>query len=592
MKWALSIPPSQEFSRRFTAALTPLDFSRIRTALLIAPYGLPWFPEVLKVLRTVSPVPPALTLLAEEGRQGREAGLEVWAFHRSKRGRMAGGLGIFRRIARRRFDLICLFAEGSPSGNPLQAFRLALLPARHRVLCEGSRGDALFVSRWTWLGMSLRFPGAWFSHIGRLLLRALFRWLGRPLVGTVLRGLPLVWEPICWIAGRREPRSRGEIRRILFIALDNPGDVLLTTPALTALKERFPSATITVLAGEWAREILAAHPAVSEMIPYSAPWFARYVAHLPHRPIRPVRDLLGCLFNLWRGRFDLTVETRGEAAHILLAYLSGAPHRGGYALWSVIPWLRADQVGHLLTRRVPYAWDQWNLWHKVEYNLRVVRPANGFPKDPSLVLPIPSGAERSVDEFLTRHGIRKDTLLIGAHPGASRERTRWPLAHFAEVLNSLAGRWGGRVVVIGSALERPLAEGLQRLLTAPAVLAVGETSLLEAAALVRRCRLVICNNSLITHLASATETPVVTVSRAPSNFYAPYRTKGVALTKELPCMNRGMPEGCACPFSEYWCLKEVAPEEVIAAAQELLRQPVASARGSLTTAGWPVATLS
>ena len=106
----------------------------------------------------------------------------------------------------------------------------------------------------------------------------------------------------------------------------------------------------------------------------------------------------------------------------------------------------------------------------------------------------------------------------------------------------------------------------------PPILAVGQTTFLEAAALVQRCRLVICNDSVVTHLASAVKTPVVTLSRSPSNFYAPYHTPGISVTRLLPCMNRGNPDGCDCPFLELRCLQEVTPEEVLAQAERLLKE--------------------
>ena len=106
--------------------------------------------------------------------------------------------------------------------------------------------------------------------------------------------LRAIWELFCWVTGRRSGSSRNKIRKILFIALDNPGDVLLMTPCLAGLKERFPRATLTVLAGEWSKELLLTHPGVSEVITYNAPWFALYVSHLPHQPFRPARDFLRC----------------------------------------------------------------------------------------------------------------------------------------------------------------------------------------------------------------------------------------------------------------------------------------------------------
>ncbi len=383
-------------------------------------------------------------------------------------------------------------------------------------------------------------------------------------LARVLKG---ILEPIFWLAGRR---GLLEVRRILFIALDNPGDVLLAAPCLTALKERFPSAQITVLAGPWSESLVATHPAVSRRIIYSAPWFRRYVSHLSYPPFRPMRDFFQCLWRLWRDRFDLTVDTRGEAWHILLAYLSGASLRVGYALWSAIHGPTAKELSPLLTHPVPYPWDRWSDWHRVDFNLRVVSALEAAPSDRSLVLPIPPSTQQWAQQLLQSAGVKADDLLIGLQPGASSEKKRWPVSRFAEVAHALQQRWGARFLLLGGSAERDVAEELRRQVETPPICAVGQTSLLQAAALVQRCHLMICNDSVFTHIASALKIPVVVLSRHPSHFYAPYHTPGVAMTHRLPCMNRERPDGCECPFPEYRCLQAVTVEEVLAAAEKLL----------------------
>lgn len=539
--------------------------------LAIAPSGLPWLSEVHAALRASRTPPPRLILLAEEGRCGSEEGVDVWPFQRTLEGKIRGRWALFRKMAMGRFDLICLFVDGDPKDDPLEILILSLLPAAHRLIFSLTQGTALRVSMGTPWRTGLTRPLGCFRQARRRFLKLLWVRGVDPAVRIALRALPVFWEPICRVAGRRRGMALGEVRRLLFIALDNPGDVLLTTPVLSALKGRFPWATLAVLAGEWSRELLEGHPAVAKVIPYNAPWFSPYVRHLPHSRMRPARDLARCLKLLWRERFDMIVETRGEAAHVALGYLTGASIRAGYCLRSVVPWLRADHLAHLLTHRIPYAWDRWEEWHRVDYNMQVAIHLGASPTDSSLVLPIPTQARQKMQRLLEGHGVREDTLLVGVHPGASRERKRWPSHRFAQVLDHLIERWGARVVMLGSSQERALAEELARWMAHPPILAAGQTTLVEAAALIQRCRLVICNDSLMTHIASAVKTPVVVVSRAPSNFYAPYRTKGISLTHRLSCMNRGMPDGCICPFTKQWCLQEVTSEEVIKAAEDLLR---------------------
>ena len=253
----------------------------------------------------------------------------------------------------------------------------------------------------------LRDFGKWF-HL------RLYRLSCKPRLWALLLFLRTVWEPFCWLAGRRRWfKSQENIRRILFIALDYRGDTLLATPSLTALKERFPSAEITVLAGEWSRELLLTNPAISKIITYNAPWHKSSVTHLRHRPFQHLRDFLKIIGHLWREQFDLAVDTCGEAAHILLAYLSGAPYRVGYAIRSFVPWLKFEKLAPFLTHRVPYAWDRWLEWHRVDYNLHVVACLGAVPKNSSLVLDISPSAHERIRYFLEREGVRDVAHQVG-----------------------------------------------------------------------------------------------------------------------------------------------------------------------------------
>ncbi|MBI4314140.1 MAG: glycosyltransferase family 9 protein [Candidatus Omnitrophica bacterium] len=560
---------SQKLSREL-ALLAP---DQIRSALIVAPHGLPWLSEISGLFVGI-PRPQTITVLTEEGRgiPGGEA--QSWTFRRNRDGGISDGVLLWWRIFRNRFQLVLLFVEHDPEEDPIAVLRLACFPAAHRFLCRASPARCQRVTIPHALKTAL-------SHPASLVRQLYFRWIYPRAVFLIdlfvraaSRAFVPVWETICWAGGRRRLKSLDKVRRILLIALDNPGDLLLATPCLTALKDRFPSAKLTVLAGQWGQELLSGRPEVFKVIVYHPPWFEKYVRHLPHKAPRPVRDFLSCVAALWRERFDLTVDTRGEAAHIVLAYLSGASHRAGYALRSNVPGLKAQRLAHLLTHEVPFDWSRWHRWHKVDYNLQVIAALGAASTNHSLELRIPAQAATAAEDLLKAQGILEGELLIGVFPGASREEKRWSLSLFAQVLDRLVNEWNAKVVVIGSLQEYPLAQELAGRMVHPPIVLAGRTTLLEAAALIRQCRILICNDSAATHIASAVGTPVVSVSRAPAHFYAPLRIPGTALTHRLPCMNVGQADGCHCPFSEYWCLQAVTPEEVIRAAQELLRKDV------------------
>src|SRR5688500_1344460 len=128
-----------------------------------------------------------------------------------------------------------------------------------------------------------------------------------------------------FLRGRRTP---GEIRSILVLEPWHIGDVVLATPALRALRARFPAARITLLGKQHAEELLRHSGLVDDVIVFDIPWTAKTGKYSPGRYDRKaIRNLIA---ELRARKFDLTVDARMDLRSNVITWLTGAPRRVGY----------------------------------------------------------------------------------------------------------------------------------------------------------------------------------------------------------------------------------------------------------------------
>ena len=367
-------------------------------------------------------------------------------------------------------------------------------------------------------------------------------------------------------------------RTILVMMLGDIGDVLLATPALRRLREAYPEATITAMTKPTTIAALRRSGLVDDFLPIEKHIFDR-----PRALLRPAvaRELLRFVRDLRRHRFDAVVLLHhlvtlwGTVKFALLTLATGAPVRAGLD----------NGRGRFLTHRARDL--GFDAAHESEYWLRVVDvltpplplPMGGGVRAVVPTFVVPDAAQAAADSLLRRLGLDTDRPLLAVHPGSGTYSVarRWFPERFAAVADELAERHGLGVVVVGTADERALAAEVIGHMRRPAANLTGHTSLDELGGALRRCALLVGNDSGVAHLASAVGTPVVAVF-GPFNHHT-WRPLGrsvvVRATPALPCMpcvNRGFdlgyPEGCP----PRYCLQEVTPAAVVAAAEGLLNQ--------------------
>jgi len=357
--------------------------------------------------------------------------------------------------------------------------------------------------------------------------------------------------------------------RILMVRLRQIGDVVFTTPAIAALRRRFPDAHLTYLVEQAAAPVVANSPYLDEVI----------VTPRRKGAAGVVLDLtLG--WHLRRAHYDLAIDFHGGPRASLLTWLSAAPVRIGY---DIFPrrWMytRSVERPRELRRRHSIE-NQWDL-------LRTLDIAAPTPEGNPVEMPPDVEATAAIEERLAAAGVTPGAEIAVIHVSASSPFRRWPLPSFVETVAALASRSGRRVIVTSGPSDRRAAAGVIEgargklpALDRERVFGGGDFSLGELRALLERSAVYIGGDSGPLHIAATTRVPIVALfGPTPSERSFPWRDP--ALLSELievdglpcrPCDQR------VCEPGDFRCLTRIDAGRVVAAAERMIASRAACRR--------------
>ncbi|CAB3800691.1 glycosyltransferase family 9 protein [Pararobbsia alpina] len=366
-----------------------------------------------------------------------------------------------------------------------------------------------------------------------------------------------------------------EVKRILCVRLDNLGDILMTTPALHALRGTTPGRHLTLLASTAGSAIAPLLPDVDEVIRYDAPW----VKHPP---------CLGSDTPIWEmlaaGRFDaaviFTVYSQNPLPAAMLCHLAGIPRRLAHC---------RENPYALLTHWAPETEPECGTRHEVLRQLALVERVGAHVDDARMHLVVPAADAATVEVKLAARGIDIDVPLLVVHPGATAPSRRYPVERFAQAAEHIIESLGCTVIVTGDESERPLGDQFQR--TCPrAHNFIGLLSLAELCALIKGAQVLVSNNSGPVHIASALCTPVVDLYALTNPQHGPWQTPHRLLFEDVEC------RWCyrsVCTEGHHRCLTGVSFEAVVDAvhalwSQSQRRRPAAQPAGLVLSPPHPL----
>ena len=338
-------------------------------------------------------------------------------------------------------------------------------------------------------------------------------------------------------------------KNILIVRTDRIGDVVLTTPVISALRENYPHARISILVTPETREIVDGNPYLDSVI-----IFDRKKAH------KNFGELLKFISSLREQKFDLSIILHTKKIINLICFLAGIPHRVGY---------RNEKLGFLLTDRLKDTRAEGSK-HEVEYSLDVLRHLGMTVGQPKIYLPVQEEAERWAEKFLQEKHLTGSDRLIAVHPDASCVSKRWPPKNFAELINQIQKKYPVKIIMIGGNLSRGIVSEIISFVQQPVIDLSGKTTVSQLISLLKRCQLLISNDSGPVHLASGVRIPVISIFGRNQAGLSPVRwrplsEKSVVFHKEVGCQIC-LAHNCDINFK---CLEAVTPQEVYEAFERL-----------------------
>jgi ADP-heptose:LPS heptosyltransferase len=268
------------------------------------------------------------------------------------------------------------------------------------------------------------------------------------------------------------------------------GDVLCAIPALRALRDAFPEARITFIGLPWAA-----------LLPERYPSLVDEFMEFPGYPGLPERDtdiaaVPGFFMRAQKRHFDLAVQLHGSGSYVnsIIAML-GARYSAGFS-----------EPGDFCPD--PALFTRWPKKGTETERLLALTNFLGLPEcGRQLEFPLLAEDHQALSQIPVLNDL-KEGGYICLHPGARWPSRRWTPEGFAAVGDAVAAD-GLRVVLTGAHEEARLTHQVSRLMKAPVANAAGLTSLGALAALLSRARLLICNDTGISHLAAALGVPSV-----------------------------------------------------------------------------------
>ncbi|MFP4082067.1 MAG: glycosyltransferase family 9 protein [Candidatus Aminicenantes bacterium] len=333
---------------------------------------------------------------------------------------------------------------------------------------------------------------------------------------------------------RIEPSA---VKKILLIRLRRIGDIILTTPALSVLRENFPDAHLSYVVESPYQDLVRNHPDLDQTVV------------IPEKT--GSRDFLRLIRYLRKEKYDVVLDFHCGPRASLITFLSGAKTKIGYKI------KYRNFVYDAILPRSP----QNGYYHSVESHLNLVKALGASVKTlPPLSLP---RAKKEEKEKIKK--IREQNSLVGCkvvvlHISAGNEFRSWGVGNLVGLAKLLSRHRDVKIVLIGAEEDRKAEQEILRENPAELSSLVGKLNLRELRELILGSSLFVGPDSGPMHMAASTSTPMVVYfgPTLPANF-SPWQAEASVIEKEFDC--RPCPQK-RCVHHDFRCLRSIKPEEV------------------------------
>ncbi len=303
-------------------------------------------------------------------------------------------------------------------------------------------------------------------------------------------------------------KKRTSYKNILCIRTDNMGDLIMSIPAIRALKETF-SCKITVLIPPMAAEIAKHIDCIDDAILFQAPW--------NREDVRPenVKEIIKLLQSR---RFDaaiiFTVYSQNPLPAALLAFMADIPVRLAYC---------RETPYQLLTHWVPEKEPYFMIQHQVARDLKLVEAIGATVSDDQLRLTYGVRAWERARRKIAAVGCIAEKPWIILHAGVSESKRAYPVDSWIDTGRKLIEKFDLQLLFTGSAGQRELIAEIAEGIGYHAIAVAGILDMEELIALIDHAPFIISVNTLIIHIAAAMGTPLIVLYAMTNPQHTPWK---------------------------------------------------------------------
>lgn len=344
------------------------------------------------------------------------------------------------------------------------------------------------------------------------------------------------------------------IHKILIYATIGIGDMIMFTPALRAIRQRFPTAHITIIVSHSDCEDVIRGSNLIDEIMYLEP------SHW---------KTLELSYRIKRRHYDLLISSYlCRSIHLNnLTLLSGIPFRAGHC--SSSEW--KNENDYLFNIQVPVK----SGIHESEKGWLLAEAVQGKHVDNRPFFYINKESEYFADQFFVNHLlIGKWVVAVQAGTVESQLWKQWSLQRLAQVCDQLLENEQIKVIIFGSARHRQALDELSRFMSKTPIVVAGQTTLKQSAALIKKCQATLCNDSGLMHISSAVGTPVIAIfGPTDARWTGPMGSGHTLIRKDIPCSpcykDMSLCGDTALNCDHHNCLNMISVDEVLSTIAEL-----------------------
>ncbi len=344
-----------------------------------------------------------------------------------------------------------------------------------------------------------------------------------------------------------------EPRKILIVRFSSIGDIILASPLIRVLRAKYPTSQIDFLIKSEFAEILRFNPYLSTLLEYH---------------ISIPGDLMKLCDIVRREKYDLLIDIQNNIRSFYLRMKS----RAG----------RIAVLNKRALRRFVLIRFHVNLYREIiPVSERYIESVSrlGVENDgKGLEIFVPDQTISSVTTMMMKYKLDRFDSIIGLGPGARHFTKRWPADRFVEVGAQIAQRRRSKIFIFGSRDEAEYCGDIAQMINARLESPVAESlagalGLLETAAAMDLCNVIVSNDTAMMHLAAARKRKVLAIfgSTVREFGFFPYGTTHIVVEdSELPCRPCSHIGRHRCPQGHFRCMNDISPSKVLDAALQLL----------------------